>query len=117
MELIKQSELKPASFQNRTDRTLLQTELILELLTKGIKENKVIDRDDIINCYVKYVFREGRVVTIQKMQDWKWVDLIVDEEDFKKEYWTKSKALNWFKCNLGAAILKGRILAIPVIDI
>lgn len=117
MELVKYSELKPASFQNRTDRTLLQTELIIQLLTNAINEGKVIDKHDIIDCYVKWVFREGRVVTIQKMQDWKWVDLIVDEEDFKKEYYTPSKDLNWFKSNLGAAILKGRILAIPVIKI
>ena len=38
-------------------------------------------------------------------------------ETFRKQKCYESTVIAWFKNNLGSAILKGRILAIPVIEL
>lgn len=117
MQLEKVNNLTPASFGRGGDRTYLQTKYIVALLAAAIKESRVITRDDIINCYIDYKLngRESFSIREWNYQLQREVLNEYNRNTFMKRLW-KPTAIQWFKNNLGAAIIKGRILAIPVIE-
>lgn len=110
--------IQPASFQSRSDRTFLQTEYIVHLLKRGIDEQRILTREDIIDCYVSFYFH-GKEKLVRREWNYferKEVENTYTPEEFRAKLYAPS-VIQWFKNNLGAAILKGRILAIPLIDI
>ncbi len=112
------SNISPASFSQRGNRTFLQTEYICKLLTWGIENNIAITRDDIIDCYVDFRFHNVEIVREMYFDFFEktYVHKEYTKEQFRKKVY-RPTALGWFKNNLGAAILKGSILAIPIINI
>jgi hypothetical protein len=124
LQKIEKQELRAASFSGGSDRTYVQTKLIIDLLQNSLSQGKAITRDDILNCYLDFVYGQKR--SIYKFGGWKWspyynreveTRVAVDREEAKTVYGAKIQAIQWFKSNLGAAILKGKVLAIPVIDL
>lgn len=121
MELQKISNITPASFITNNKEDSLQIKLILHLLKNSIKNGIPITLEDIRNTHAEYAMLSRR-----NGSGWNW---FINEKGEKiwrqaksKEEWVNSYSTSrlsilWFKNNLGAAILKGRILAIPVIEI
>jgi hypothetical protein len=119
--IIKQSDLQPASFVSNSREDSLQIKLILRLIKTSIANSTPITVDDIRLLHAEYA-----LTTLRNGVGWDW---FVDPDGEKR--WRRAKtveeffkshsrpyiSIHWFKANLGAAILKGRILAIPVIDI
>lgn len=92
---------------------------IMKMLTEHLKSGKPITKEDIAECYALTTAPTG----FKRMQNYKR-DPITDEYKyvqeivkFDKDHWqAKWYSINWFKSNLGACILRGKLLAIPVID-
>lgn len=120
-EIVQHSELKPASFQNGSDRTYLQTKIIVDLLKRGVEEQRMLTRDDIIKCYVDFAQRDNKKLMVWRWKDsgdgWRNHHVELSPEEYANEWLVRQRAITWFKQNLGAAIMKGKVLAIPIIDI
>jgi hypothetical protein len=121
MQLQKISNIQPASFVPNNREDSLQIKLIVGLLKSSIEEGKSITLDDIRYAHAEYAMTSRR-----NGSGYNW---FIDDDGEKrwrraksKEEWFSSHcypslSVTWFKNNLGAAILKGRILAIPVIEL
>lgn len=121
-EIIKHTELKAASFHNGIVKLDVQVSLIIKLLMTSINENKALSKEDIINCYLDFSFRDGRETIYRKGLDtsnWGGRNGIVTKDYLKNEIplYTEHLALDWFRKHLGSAILKGKLLAIPIIEL
>lgn len=123
--LIKPSNIQPASFLRSVSakkRYDLQTNLVIKLLQKSIEAKSPVTLNDIIDCYLDFVFRNGSSVerSSYRVTNWQERDrrqYFTREELKAKKWYIEDESLNWFKKNLGAAIIKGKILAIPIIEI
>jgi hypothetical protein len=120
-DILRQSDLKAASFCNGIKRHN-QTFLIVELIKKSIAESRQITIQDIINVYLDNKFPASYSSAIGWWEDsnGKWVHYYCSRETFvryKNNNHLEEKARGWFMQNLGAAIIKGKLLVIPIIEI
>lgn len=111
-----------ASFYSLPKEDTLPIKLILNLLMDKIKENKVITLEDIKNARAENGMQKRRNGTgngwfLDKEGKREWRQAKTKEEWLSSSYCWDSFSIQWFKLNLGAAILKGKILAVPVIQI
>lgn len=117
------SSLQPANFSIMKDNSSLQITLIVNLLSDSIKNQQPICKSDVINTYVEWKFTSKEGVYIEKdVKDpitgtWSYPYVKVDKEEYRSHWRTVTLAKQWFKSNLGAAIIKGRLLVIPIIDL
>lgn len=90
---------------------------ILEMMQKHLSEKRPITRDDILNCWIKTAAPLGFL----REYDYKNIDgtykYIPVDRPVRECYGINSKSLQWFKVNIGTCIVKGKILAIPIIEI
>lgn len=120
------SDLKPASFESKRGLTKAQEELI-KLLIASAKEQRIVTMDEVLEIWVKYVKkgwdRPGTYSLLVRVGEgynfeYERVSLKVACE---RNNWVKSEikrwAAQWLKLNLGSCIIKGKILAIPIIEI
>lgn len=118
--IIAQSELRPASFCNGIQRES-QTNLIVDLIVNCIKENRIITLDDILNCWFRADKRQSiNGWGIDKNGDKKYTFYYPYEREEILKYCrpqAETRAKQWFMNNLGAAIIKGKLLVIPVISL
>ena len=90
---------------------------LLIFLKERIKSNLPINKDDILEFYLKYVKKkEGENEAKQKWNGTEWYYVTV-YTTFRSKWNIKTQAINWFKNNLGAVIIKGKILIIPTIEL
>ena len=122
-EIAVQSDLQAASFSSGLTKAELQIKLVFKLLSYSIKEKKAITKNDIIECYLDYIFHGDEDIIYRKALDWKQYnpDMTGNVTRYtireKHNWYCERSALEWFKKNLGAAILKGKLLVIPIIEI
>lgn len=117
--IAKIQDLKPASFGFGNDRSYSQTKYIIDLLKSSIEESKIITREDIVNCFLDYKFHGIKIIKISERNYWAGEYEIKEytRDEYRKTKCYPPTIVQWFKSNLGGAILKGRILAIPIIEI
>ncbi len=118
--LVKNSDLKPVSFDKGLRGLTVGQCNLMEMLIKHLNEGISITKDDIIDCYVKSVAVNGMAKRLlfnfsfdDDNNQPNYKNKIVD---ITKRWDTKGKAMIWFKQNLGACIIKGKLLAIPIIN-
>lgn len=121
MQIERISSLSAASFSANKRENTLNIKLIVDLLKTSIEKGKSITVEDIRGAHAEY-----SMTSIRANTGYGWY---IDDDGQKryrraktKKEWLSSHcypslSVAWFKNNLGAAILKGRILAIPVIEI
>jgi hypothetical protein len=121
LELQKISDFQAANFQANTKEDTLQVKLVIKLLTDSIKTNTIITLDDIKDIHAEYVMASKRngtgygwFIDDDGKKSWRRAK---SKEEWKSSHCYDSLSLTWFKNNLGQAILKGRLLAIPVIQL
>jgi hypothetical protein len=114
MTLVKSIEVKPAPFDKQFERMTKGQSLILEMLKNHIAENKPITREDIAECY-------GKAMGVKRLYEYEWVngefkqgfkDVDVAKCDWRKKW----RSMQWFRTNLSACILKGKLVVLPVIE-
>lgn len=130
-ELSKQSDIKAVSFKANT-RTTPQIQLVIGLIKESIEKSKPITKDDIIDIYIQWRLTTRNKLTLQKLSHtesryneyWKkFMDYgvyklyEVSAEEYAKSYHAGILARQWFKGNLASAIIRGKLLVIPVIEI
>lgn len=92
---------------------------ILIFLKERLQNKKPVTRECILRLYIdcKFVVKDGTIGMrgfYRNKYDWhnKFpIELALQRYDIK------SGGLQWFKNNLGACIIKGKLIAIPVIEI
>lgn len=89
-------------------------ELVIQLLCKSVNEGVAITRDDIKILY--WIFRSKGKDTAKFEVTWFRYEE-VDKDKFMADWRTERNALGWFKNNLANAILQGKILILPIINI
>lgn len=114
------------SFDNKSNLTDAQTQL-LELLEQSILTNTVINTNVMLDFYLSNIkggetyilqgsyFRELDPVSNRYVNKWRYFDE-PKVQKWRDEYNIKMQARQWFKTNLGAVILKGKVLILPVIE-
>lgn len=119
MELQRINNVLAPSFSAVKDNSTIQTELITQLLTKSIQECRPISRADIINTYADYIEKR---CGYHYAEVWKGVGQGYKKEKITRDefimlWHIKSKSTQWFKTNLGSAILRGKLLVLPIIEL
>ncbi len=117
-EIVKLSDLKPVSFIAHKEEIKLTSgqALLLKLMKDKLSAGEAITIDDIKSCYYEHFNRDGYLnhynfFTTERM-------IKISKEEFINErYWSRSTSMQWFKSNLGACIIKGKLLVIPIIEI
>lgn len=121
MELEVAPNLSPASFDGRKPLTTGQKNL-LKLLTDKITKGEVITKQDIVRCYFDTIAINGKVFRERYRYEGSYREgtskrVYFDQEFTVHDWVIQTGAMTWFKLNLGICILKGKLLAIPVIEI
>lgn len=107
------SPLTPVPFDGSLSSLTVGQRNLLALLSEHLKNGQPITRDDIAECYIKSIAPNGKRTWVYKDGRYQHVHVF-----FKKDMWSvRTKSIMWFKQNLGSCIIKGKILAIPVIDV
>ena len=113
MELQTISNLNPVSFSKRSETLSIAQKKILLLLSNSIKDGKQVNVDDILDCYFECIGKDGKILIRGNFSTSAFFHQYVE----KSHPTAKARAVSWFKTNLGSCIIKGRLLAIPIIDI
>lgn len=113
-EIIKLTQSSPVSFDKGFIGLTYGQRVLLEMLTRHLSEQKAITRENIEDCWIKAV-----APTDGNKKMWIYTDNGYEHKlvHLKSHYDTQSRALQWFKLNIGSVILKGKLLVIPVIEI
>lgn len=116
--IVSKAEIKPVSFAPQL-RGLTKGEInLMEMLLHHLKENKPIKIEDIAECYLKstgYTKRHEEFFRYDQIEK-RHIYHIVERTYTAKDYYAHRNGRTWFKSNLGNCILKGKLLAIPVIE-
>lgn len=92
-------------------------------LCDAIKEKKAITRESIIRLYLqsKYPksFKENKFVLNETVYNpvYKHLNAVYTIEQIEQKADVKAKAVAWYKTNLGAVIVKGKLIILPIIDV
>jgi hypothetical protein len=115
MEIEKIPNITAASFERKLNKITDGQKRILNLLNENIKSGEPITMNQIIDIYFQTVSDNGDTIRIRYNLGWeqKTYCKYADKNDPE----IRIKAINWFKNNLGSCIIKGRLLAIPIIEI
>jgi hypothetical protein len=95
--------------------------LVVGLIKECVEQKKPITREDIIKIYTEFYIKTGKKFKEYEWLGWtntpqeRWFE--VDRDRFSKHWKTSNNAKQWFKNNLAAAIIAGKLLVIPVIEI
>jgi hypothetical protein len=109
--------LTPASFVG-SGRNKPQVQLVINLIKRKIKDEQPIQSEDIIDTYTYWRINHSRSkLTLSTFIPPSWRIVEYSAEDFKKQHSVKALSLQWFKNNLASAIIDGKLLVIPIIDI
>lgn len=107
--------VQPASFTNGIQRHT-QTDIITNIIIQSIKNERPVTIDDILEGWFKAPHRHS--IRIFSTKGYRYYDpyekekIMAECRDIAEE-----RARIWFMSNLGAAIIKGKLLVIPVIQI
>lgn len=112
--------LKPVSFAVAVKRED-QICIIVNLLKKCVLEDTKISIEEIIEAWSEWTFRNGRVIFgyyYDENNQW------INSHNMHKERFLKycrdaaeRRAKDWFMRNFYAAVIKGKLLVIPIIEI
>jgi hypothetical protein len=120
-EIEKLCDLTPVPFATAKPRMTERQVALLALLNKGITEKRPVTREEIINFYVEWSYPDGQIwenyVESNPTGGYHYKRRKVPLDLYRHRYTINPAAIQWFKSNLGACILKGKLLAIPVIEI
>lgn len=109
-----------ASFAVRKRKASATAELIIALIERSIREQLAITRDDIYVLYWLYKTdneTNSLPPTREFMNGHGWQDITFDRETFVNHWRFQRNAIGWFKGGLASAILEGKLLVLPIIEI
>lgn len=129
--ITRQSDIKAVSFSG-SSRLTIQIKLVVDLIKSSIDKNSPITKEDITSIYIDWRIAAKKGLTKQVISHYEsrfneyhgkyfdhavWKHTEATREGFTAQWDTQYLARQWFKNNLAAAIIKGKLLVIPIIDI
>ena len=119
LEKRKIENFTPINFDNSQVKMTKGQKNLLKMLSNALETNTPISREDIFNCWAKQYPNKQSIREVSKF-DWENNKWVYNHVKYKIEWengYDKTTSMAWFKNNLGSCILKGKLLAIPVINI
>lgn len=123
-QIAKLSDLKPASFDDRAIRMTDAQSALIIFIKENAEKGEIITRDKLLDFYIEKVkgSEHYKVYGQKPHPNPIYTHMITDYDNYKLKKWRddwniKTQAIQWFKNNLGACILKGKLLAIPIIEV
>lgn len=108
-----------ASFSVAKRKGYKSVELIISIIAKSVAEQQSITRDDI---YLLYWLYKTDHETKEIITD-KWIsglgvrNVTLTKEEFIHDWRMQRNAVGWFRSSLSSAILEGKLLVLPIIEI
>lgn len=130
-ELIKENHTEIVSFDSYKPKLTDANKLILKFLKDAYENKTIISKDDICELYIKWKFQNPNKIPHYK-DNWgnywseyhkshirsnKRILTYITKEVWLNKWGNKTKCVQWFKNNLGAVILKGKLVVLPIIEI
>jgi hypothetical protein len=120
-DLVRQDEFKAPSFVVNTGRDI-SIPIIIKLIKTSIETERPITKECIVSAYIEFTFSNREIVYRQIGKagvGWSGQKNSFTKEEFKTAapIYMKKMAIEWFKKNLGKAVLAGKLIVIPIIDI
>lgn len=119
-DIVLQSDMRPVSFEKQKQLTKGQ-KAIVDMLIQKAKSGEMLTKDDIYKLWLSVEKRYHRIWHYygpnpgrSPSQAASTIELTIDNMMVYSGYITN--AMQWFKNNLATCIIKGKILAIPVIE-
>lgn len=124
--LSKHPEMHAVSFDSGL-RVTPAIKMVIALLTKSINDNIAITKKDILSVYMdwrdaqKYSptkYEKRKCIGLNRVTNkwiYEWEE--VSRDEYMNQRHIQMSARTWFKSNLAGAIIRGKLLVIPVIDI
>jgi hypothetical protein len=117
--------LSAVSFETK-NRVTPQINLVVGLIKKCVAEQRPITTNDIINIYVEWrqKHRWDNKFYTKTWQGWSGPTYVgkyhytqITADEYKNEEDARHLSRIWFKNNLAAAVIKGKLLVLPIIDL
>lgn len=109
-----------ASFSVRKIRASATSELIIALIERSTREQCAITRDDIYVLYWLYK-TDNETKSLPPSREFingrGWQDVSFNKDTFVDHWRFQRNAIGWFKGGLSSAILEGKLLVLPIIEI
>jgi len=110
-----------ASFSLRSKKKgSFTSELIIALIERSIRDQCAITRDDIYALYWIYK-TDNETKNIEESNEIipgrGWCKVQFDRQSFIDHWRHQRNAISWFKAGLSSAILDGKLLVLPIIEI
>ncbi len=130
IQITKECNLKSVSFENARGLTTGQ-KAIVKLLIDKARDQDILTKIDIAELYTTleprhhYKFIQYEMVDYhpldarygkEKYRSPKHEKITLTKDNINNYYGTMARAMQWFKNNLATCIIKGKILAIPIIE-
>lgn len=121
-DIVIQNTTQAVSFSGIKDRLTLGQKNLIKLFVEKLKAQQPITKFDITKCYIDSLYPQRHVRKWNNYSDYDSVlkqwsgGYYIDVADENKEHWQMA-AMQWFKLNIGSCIIKGKIIAIPIIEI
>ncbi len=108
----KESDFKPLIIQ-ASGRKPAQSHILLIYFLKKCAS--------IIELYIYSKYGKAKFISIQESPVYsRWhdnADKMLTRNQFKQERLVTSRAMSWFKSSIGACVITGKLIVLPVIDI
>jgi hypothetical protein len=138
--LVKENTTEIVSFEQYKPKITDANKIILKFLKESYENKKIINKEDIFDLYCLWKFGKGKMTNKKKYtcgyyDQLYYHDTVTGEKRFKRihgriygkdfmskedyinQYGNKPKMILWFKNNLGAVILKGKLVVLPIIEV
>lgn len=120
-ELIQSNNVRAVTIDRPTTKLTNGQKKLLEIIKKCLSDGSPLKMEDIENIYTEECIAKertnyGKWVYHGHKIPQTWV-VLTREQYIKENLWrAKYHARTWLKLNLGACIIKGKILMLPVIE-
>ncbi len=121
-QIVKKSNLTPASFNVGKDTLTPAQTALLKLMQEKIEAKIPIDSEDIVNIYIKEIkkketYRQYKYLYFDNKYGSIYSQTEYEIRTYRDDWDIKVISRQWFKLNIGSVIIKGRLLVVPIIEI
>ena len=116
-EIARLEDVKPASFTVTKEQEYPQVKVVIDLLVSATKEQRAITKEDIVRVYANFKCRKTGTYSRWEWKNGVWANHPNTPEELIKDWRIQYHSITWFKNVLGMAIIRGKLLVIPIIDL
>jgi len=117
-ELQKLNQINAVTFHKSANDLTNGQKVIMDMLTWHMNEKLPVTKKHIVDAFVKTKYPNGKMSRAKyEWRDNGYYFTGTEEIDVYDNWMLTYNAMEWFKRNIGSCIVKGKIVAIPLIEI